>query len=461
MNLTAGIKFFLLITILFVSAGFGQENPKYIFLFIGDGMAQADIMATESYVKDVQMRSGTSGERAKGLVLTTLPVKGKVTTFSKSSDITDSAASATAFSSGFKTGNGSLNIDSASGKRFEPMSRFAKRHGFKVGIISSSAPNHATPAGFYATNMSRNNYAEIAVEMAKSDIDYIGGPYVMGVSSDKDNIKELASDNGFKIVSTRRRFDELAPGTAKVWAYSPMPYILDAKHEISLADHTEKAIELLKDSKGFFMMIEGAQIDWASHANDGAAMIYEMIAFDEAVSKAVDFYHNNPDDTLIIVTSDHECGGLSLDMEKILKPGMSKIIEAQKGSRKASAEVFRQIERQKLAFDEALPIMQDFFGIESLTEQEMQTMRTAFNEGGEQRGDFSYGDNKKIALGWVRLVSERAGLMWSSLGHTSAAVPLYAMGAGEELFASNSDNALISWYIRSLISCPAHSLSGK
>jgi alkaline phosphatase len=443
----------ILITVLlvFVSAGLCDALPRYIFLLIGDGMAEPDVIATESYVKDVQIMQGINPEDAKGLIMTSLPVTGKMMTFSKNQDITDSAASATALSSGYKVQNGALNIDTSTGRRFEPLGQFAKRHGYKVGLIASCAPNHATPAGFYAQAESRNMYPEIARQMAASDIDYIGGQYVMEVPKDEDNIKELAADNGFTIAGNRAEFDAIQPGAGKAWAYSPMPYVIDAEHEISLADHTAKAIELLKDSDRFFIMVEGSQIDWASHANDGAAMIYETIAFDEAISEAMKFYEQNPESTLIVATSDHECGGLSLEMEKVGARGMSKIIQAQKGSRNASASVFREIERGKMTFEEALPLMKDYFGISTLTEQELEDIRAAFTDGGEQTGDFSYGDNKKIALAWARLVSSRAGLIWSSLNHTADPVPVYAIGQQAKQFEGNNDNALIAWYIKGFI----------
>ncbi len=441
----------ILFLILFVGLAFCGNSPKYIFLFIGDGMAEPDVIATEHYVKDAQLQAGVNTEDIKGLVMTSFPVRGKATTFTKTDSVTDSAASVTAFSSGYKVQLGALNIDPATGRKFEPLGQFAKRHNYKVGIISSCGPNHATPAGFYAQATSRTDYLNIARQMAMSDLDYIGGDYVMEVSAEQDNIKELATKNGFTIAAGRSEFDNLGDQIGKVWAYAPMQYVIDSTPEITLADHTAKAIEIFKGSDGFFIMIEGSQIDWASHANDAAAVIYELIAFDEAVAESIKFYDQYPEDTLIIVTSDHECGGLSLDIDKVSAPGMSKIIQAQKGSRNASEIMFKQIEQQKLVFEQALPLMKDYFGIDELTEDEMKIIREAFNDSGEIKGDFSYGDNKKIALAWVRVVSARAGMIWSSLSHTADPVPVYSIGAMAKQFEGNSDNALIGRYIRDLI----------
>ncbi len=433
---------FYALMLIFVCVTQGAE-PKFIFLFIGDGMGEPHCTAADQYIKD--------SKAGKGLVINEFPIKGKISTFAKNSLVTDSAAAGTALSSGHKVNNGAINFDAGSGETFEPMGVFAKTQGYKVGIISSSGLNHATPAAFYASSKGRGDYYEIAVQMAASDIDYLGGPYPLGVSEKKEEINKLAADNGFKVADNARDFMAMKSGAGKVWVYSKMDAVIDGRHSITLADHTRKAIELLKGGEGFFIMVEGAQIDWASHGNDAAGMIFEMLEFDAAIRAAVDFYHKNSDDTLIVVTADHETGGLSLDMEKLASPGMSLIINSQKGSRSAAGEVLKLIEKKKMNFDEALPLMMDFFGVKELSDIEKEDIRTAFNDGGEAKGDFSYGDNKKITLAWVRLVSARAGLIWSSLGHTADMVPVAAMGAQSHRFAGNLDNTTVCWYMREIM----------
>ncbi|MDD4102689.1 MAG: alkaline phosphatase, partial [Kiritimatiellae bacterium] len=250
----------------------------------------------------------------------------------------------------------------------------------------------------------------------------------------------------------RQSFDALKSGARRVWVRSRMPLAIDAKHEIPLADHVGKAIELLTGPEGFFMMVEGALIDGASHSNDGAALMHEVLEFDRAIARAMEFYKARPDEVLIVVTADHECGGLSLDEEKINAAGMSKILDGQKGSRNASArEVFKKIETNKMLFEEALPLMKEFFGIQNINDKELTEVHEYFNKGGDARGDFSYGDNRIISLFWSRLVSARAGLIWSSLSHTDAPVPVYAVGAQAARFSGNSDNALIGRYMRDII----------
>ena len=441
----------VLVLVFLVQVGFSEKLPKYIFLFIGDGMALPDVLATESYLKDDQAMRGIPADQIKGLVMTHLPVKGMAQTFAKNADITDSAASATALSTGCKTQNGALNIDKESGLKFEPMAQYAKKRGLKVGVISSAAPNHATPAGFYAIAKSRNEYPQIALQLATASLDYVGGPKMLGGPEADHAATEAAVKNGYTIVENRQAFDALKGGAEHVWVRSLMPFLIDSKHEITLADHVQKAIALLKDSDGFFMMVEGAQIDWASHANDAPTMIQELLAFDQAIKIAVDFCNQAPEETLIVVTADHECGGLSLDEARISAPGMSKTIQAQKGSRGASTGLFKEIEQKKLTFDDALPLMQAYFGVKTLTAEESNEIRKIYNKGGESKGDFTYSDSKNITLAWSRLVSQRAGLKWSSLSHTGAPVPVFAMGAQSHRFAGNSDNALIARYIRDMM----------
>lgn len=431
---------------------YADTLPKYVFLFIGDGMAEADVRATECYWKDAQAQKGIASEKINGLFMTSLPVRGMARTHSKNNSTTDSAASATALSSGHKTANGVLNVDLETGREFEPMARFVKRHGMRVGIISSTAPNHATPAGFYANAEKRNMYPEIAMQLTTKALDYVGGPVMLGGAEADAKARDAAVKNGYTIVEDRQSFDALRSGARRVWVRSRMSLAIDQKHEIPLADHVGKAIDLLAGPEGFFMMVEGALIDGASHSNDGAALMHEVLEFDRAIARAMEFYKSRPDEVLIVVTSDHECGGLTLDEETIKAAGMSKILDGQKMSRNASAgEVFRKIEKDKMLFDEALPLMKEFFGIQNLSDKERAECREIFNKGGDARGDFSYGDNRKISLFWSRLVSARAGLIWSSLSHTDAPVPVYAGGAQAARFSGNSDNALIGRYIRDII----------
>ncbi len=431
---------------------FPEMYPKYVFLFIGDGMGATHVRATERYLRDAQIQRGVAAGMMKGLIMLALPVQGRATTFAKNKATTDSAASATALSSGYKADNGVLNIDLETERKFDVMAQFVKRQGMKMGVISSAAPNHATPAGFYAHAKNRNMYPEIAMQLAVCGLDYVGGPPMLGVEDTDAKAKKAAANNGHTIVEDRKSFDALKPGVKCVWVRSDMPLVIDGKQEIPLADHVSKAIELLAGPEGFFMMVEGAAIDWASHSNDGAAMVQELLEFDRAIARAVEFYRARPDEVLIVVTADHECGGLSLIEGPLTAPGMSKILDGQKKSRNASAEMFKKFEKEKITFDEALPQMKAFFGIQHLSDEELAKCREIFDKGGDEQGKHAYGDERRISLFWSHLVSARAGFIWGSLNHTDDPVPVYAVGVQAARFAGSSDNALIGRYLRDLIS---------
>ena len=430
---------------------FPEMYPKYVFLFIGDGMGATHVRATERYLRDAQTQRGVAAGMMKGLIMLALPVQGRATTFAKNKATTDSAASATALSSGYKADNGVLNIDLETERKFDVMAQFVKRQGMKMGVISSAAPNHATPAGFYAHAKNRNMYPEIAMPVGgvRSDM-WAARP--CSVSRCGCQAKKAAANNGYTIVEDRKSFDALKPGVKCVFVRSYMSLVIDGKQEIPLADHVSKAIELLAGPEGFFMMVEGAAIDWASHSNDGAAMVRELLEFDRAIARAVEFYRARPDEVLIVVTADHECGGLSLIEGRLTAPGMSKILDGQKKSRNASAEMFKKFEKEKITFDEALPQMKAFFGIQHLSDEELAKCREIFDKGGEEQGKHAYGDERRISLFWSHLVSVRAGFIWGSLNHTDDPVPVYAIGVQAARFAGSSDNALIGRYLRDLIS---------
>ena len=183
--------------------------------------------------------------------------------------------------------------------------------------------NHATPAAFYAHQASRNSYYEIGLELIESNFDYFAGGALLsptGNEEDQTDLYQLAEEAGYTVVRTQAEAEALTADTGKTIVIEEhladsdsMPYAMDLEEgQWGLADYVEKGIEMLDNDNGFFMMVEGGKIDWACHANDAAATISDTIAFDNAVAKAVEFYEEHPDETLILVTGDHETGGLTI-----------------------------------------------------------------------------------------------------------------------------------------------------
>lgn len=198
--------------------------------------------------------------------------------------------------------------------------KLKKQKNYKIGVITSVNINHATPAAFYAHQKSRDSYYAIGKEMIASNFDYFTGGALRdptGENGGQPDLYKLAEKAGYNVVRTQKGAEQLRPKDGKSIVVSEaladedsMPYEIDRKDGTwSLADYVDKGIDMLDNKKGFFMMVEGGKIDWACHANDAASAIDDTLALDDAVGRAVKFYNKHPDETLIIVTGDHETGG--------------------------------------------------------------------------------------------------------------------------------------------------------
>ena len=193
---------------------------------------------------------------------------------------------------------------------------------FRSGIVTSVTINHATPSGFYGTRPSRSQYYELGLDLINSKFDYFGGGGIAKCDDKKSplykgNIYTLAAKEGYKVVKTRQELMALKPGSGKVLASgsdAALPYAIDKVKDVAtLAEFTAKGIELLDNPKGFFMMVEGGAIDGGNHTNDAAYMMKEMIEFDKMVGAVLDFAAKHPEDTLVVVTADHDTGGIQIE----------------------------------------------------------------------------------------------------------------------------------------------------
>jgi len=291
--------------LLSIGTAFGQgAQAKYVFLFIGDGMALAQVSAAEIYAKSLTGKEHGFNK----LGFTQFPAQGIATTYDTSSIITDSASAITAIATGNKTLSGVINMDPGKTKKFKTIAEYAKEQGMKVGVVSTVSLDHATPAGYYAKVPSRNNYYDISLQLVASGFDYFaGGGFLQpkGKNGDQLDIIDLAKKNGYTFVNSVDAFRALTPSTGKVLAINPtlqdsmaMPYEIDRdSRDLSLVDYVSKGIELLDNPKGFFFAIESGKIDWACHANDAAASINDTLAFDRAIMRAVEFQKKHPTET--------------------------------------------------------------------------------------------------------------------------------------------------------------------
>lgn len=429
-----------------------DETAKYVFIFIGDGMGSPQITSAEAYLG---AKEG-SIEPVK-LSFDMFPAAGITTTYAADRYITGSAASATAIACGLKTNIGVISMDPSKTKNYKTIAELAKEAGMKVGILSSVNLDHATPAAFYAHNESRNNYYDINIQMANSDFDYFAGGMVRtsktpeGEKSAHDVMKE----RGWQIATTRGELEALQPGTPAYaynhgFAANALDYTIDQESDdVSIAEFTAKGIELLDNPNGFFMMVEGGKIDWACHANDIGSSIHDTLAFDEAVQEAVDFYHQHPDETLIIVTGDHECGGLTLGFAGTGYDTSFNIIDGQTKSYEYFDQyVFTSFKEKGGSFNDILPELETYFGLSDLNEYERSQLETAFSQsmkGDEEKaGDDAtavlYGSYNPLSVKATHILAQRAGMSWTSFTHTGVPVPTYALGVGSERFNGSYDN---------------------
>ena len=383
-------KFSLLTLILLLPlVASAQQKAKYVFYFIGDGMGFNHVSLTEywlGYTQDVF--------DSRPLSFSAFPVLGWAVTHSESNLITDSAAAGTALSTGSKTKNGMLATGPDS-TALESISYKIHDAGYKVGISSTVGINHATPAAFYGHNVNRGNYYEIASEIPASEFEFFaGGGAIESTGDDEDRVSvyEAIEKGGYVIAEGMDDFAARKDGAEKMMLLqkdgrlrTELPYAIDMKeNDMTQADLVRASIDFLyeEDGEGFFVMSEGGRIDWASHGNDTKAVILETLSLSDAVTEAVRFYNEHPDETLIVVTADHETGGLTLSWEKGYNLYFDKLEEISCSKDKVSEE-----ERERM------------------------------NE-----------------------ISHEAHIGWTTGDHSAANVPVFAIGAGSGLFSGRMDN---------------------
>ena len=389
----------LLMAVLFVfSTTYAQENKaegtqpekaKYVFLFIGDGMGLAHVFLTEAWLSQ---KDGKISNTPLGF--SQFPVMGVATTYSASNIITCSSAAATALASGYKANNSTVGIYPADSIPLRQISYKLKDLGYKIGIMTSVTIDHATPACFYAHCTKRNNYFEIAMQLPESGFDFFGGGGFQGardkeIKDATEQIYNKVDEYGYTVALGVDEYKAKKAGAKKMILFqdgkkrrdSALHTVISRKDgDLTLKQVLESAIDFMyePEGKGFFIMCEGGQIDWEAHSNKAAGVITETIDFDKAINVAYEFYKQHPDETLIVVTADHETGGLALGREK------------------------------GYTFD--LTVFNDAINGKPVPKEALDSL------------------NKAARIGW------------STKSHTGIPVPVFAIGAGSRMFAGRIDN---------------------
>ncbi|MDO5144006.1 MAG: alkaline phosphatase [bacterium] len=446
--------------------------PKYVFMFIGDGMGNPQVTATQYYLGSIENPDSAFPVPAD-LSFTRFPSLGMVTTYDASSFCPDSASTATSMASGEKTLSGVINYDVTLTTPFKLITEYAKEAGKKIGVISSVSVDHATPAAYYAKQPSRNDYYEIAVQgITGSTLDYLAGggfKKPTGANKDQTDIMELAQSNGWTCTESREEVLALTADSGRVLAINPVLQDSKAIHYeidrerltaegeeiLSLADFVEAGIRVLDNENGFFMMCEGGKIDWSGHANDAATSIHETLALSDAVQVAVDFAAQHPDETLIIVTADHETGGMTIGFATTAYDTHFTYLTRQTISFTDFDGVIAQLRDKQASFEESMAEVEKYYGLTmaegdelSLTTEEVDSLRAAWELSMKPAAEREIGAQEKLLYGGYEpfsmavshVMNNKAGLSYTSYAHTGLQIPVYAMGVGAERFSGLYDN---------------------
>jgi len=456
-------QFLLLFLLLIIVVSSTAQKAKYVFFFIGDGMGLAAASATQAYMAAINDTSGFNN-----LSFTSFPAIGLVTTYAGNRFITCSAAAGTALATGHKTSINTISMDAEHKNKLVTIAEKSRDHGFKVAIISSVSIDHATPATFYAHQTDRDKYYEISLDLAKSNFDFFGGggfyqPYGKD-GKETTSSYDLALQNGYTITQTRTGLNNLTPASGKVLATGnilessgALRFAIDQTGEdLQLMDFVGKGIEMIDNKKGFFMMCEEGKIDWAAHSNDATTVVNNVLALDKAVKVAIEFYKKHPKETLIIVTADHETGGLALGWAGTHYESNLKLLQHQKISMEHFSVLMDSIisttADETAALDATMAALNTYFGLDDVSKNlqlkadEKSAIEAAFYkakgsiEKAKADMKLQYSGNNPVAAVAVKILNNRAGLSWGTFSHTGIPVPVYAIGAGSELFEGYYDN---------------------
>jgi alkaline phosphatase len=482
--------FWVFFSLMWFSPALGAE-AKNVILLIGDGMGPESVGLAIYYNRFMNgMDKRLNMERLMAAANT-----GYCLTYQYGTVVTDSASAATALASGVKTRDAIIGKDH-DGQPMKTIVDIARQLGKSAGLISNTRMTHATPAAFYAQVIHRDMENEIAaqlVERGDLSVALSGGaqhfvpaemkveahPELLGIDKaagwgnskrkDKRDLIAEAREIGYTIVANDRELSALeAKDTNKVlglFSASGFPSAIDRQphHQTgipTLSQLTEKALEILKKNpQGFFLMVEGGQIDWVAHGNDAASVLHEMLEFDQTIGTVMSFAEQNPD-TLIVVTADHDTGGLAIAYNNYHPPAPVKLASGETWKTKynfGEKGIFEKMAKQKKSF---LRMVMDSKGNPADLKREVEE-NSAFFLTDEQAAyvlakdpktgfpatrDYSefyvYGTNNPMAL-MARLFGKETNTAWAVGTHTHTPVMVFAKGPSAEKFRGLLDNVEI------------------
>ena len=439
------------------------DDAKYVFYFIGDGMGLGHVNATETYNRDV-LRSDSP------ILMLTFPVASQARSYSASSPITDSAAAGTALSSGIKTKNSmvGMNPDTV------PVNSIAvdfMQAGYAVGVGTTVQADDATPAAWYAHAANRGMKETIAPQAAESGLAFLaGGDFKLrgaGEVAFKDYLQTMRK-GGYEVAEGYAAFNELKGKGGKlpqkILMYPADPaggqvgYTIDSiPGAMTCAQITEACLQTLENVNPdrFLMMIEGGNIDWAAHSNDGGGVIKEILNFQDAINVAYQFYLRHPSETLIVVTADHDTGGMSLgrnggaynlayaDAQKISKDAFADWTRNWgRNTKNPTWEEMEKTLREKLGFWTTVPVSG-----EETVELRQLFDETFISKKAEDEKTLYHTFNAFTAKAFA-ILNHHMGIGWTTTYHAGNFVPVYAVGANSQYFTGCLNNTDIPKLIK-------------
>ncbi|MGG4555245.1 alkaline phosphatase [Paenibacillus humicus] len=420
-------------------AAVSKGQSKNLIVLIGDGMGPAQVSAAryfqqyENNVKSLNLDPYYVGQA------TTYADRGEDGGQIVSGIVTDSASAGTAFATGNKTYNAAISVSNEDVSRpFASVLEAAELNGKSTGLVTTARITHATPAVYASHVRNRDNENAIASQYLDSGIDVLfgGGESFFltkeekGKRSDKNLLPEFEA-KGYKVVKTGQNLGKLSAKDSKVlglFGSSHVAYVPDRTAEVpSLAEMTSKALEILSaNENGFAIMIEGGRIDHAGHANDLPTMVQEVIDFDEAFKVAIEFAKKDGN-TSVVVTADHETGGLSLSRDNIYELNVD-LWNQQKNSSESLVTVLNEAK----TIADVKKIVANNTWITDLTDEEAQYILD---------GD---GSSYKREGGYNAVISKRLLVGWSGHGHSAVDVGVWAYGPIAEKVKGQIDNTRIA-----------------
>ena len=441
------------------------QQAKYVFYFIGDGMGVNQVLGTEMYQSELKGEIGVTP-----LLFTQFPYATVAHTYSATNGVTDSAAGGTALATGSKSKNGGIGVTKDL-VEVTSVASWAKANGYRVGVSSSVSVDHATPASFYAHENSRNNYYQIGLDLIEANFDFYAGSDFLDPTNQKakdgktyDNLYDLTAKAGYTLARGYKEYQKKAKKAEKMILFQPeaasakdnsaIPYAIDRqKGDMTLSEITRAGINFLSknNDKGFFLMVEGGKIDWACHSNDGATALTEVQDFDNAIKVAYEFYEQHPEETLIVITADHETGGLSLGTGSY--DLNLQALKAQKVSENGFTSILNDLRKKyknQVPWEVVQQALKDnfgFWGSVKLNEKQEARLKAIYDKSfGNQPVDLEkseYLQNEPLAGEAKRILNSIARLGWNSGGHSAGFVPVFAIGAKAELFQGRLNNTEI------------------